>query len=234
MIVEQIWTGNAGRNFFYMVACSETGEAVAIDPIEPPKALAVAKERGWDITRVFNTHEHADLIAGNDETIAATGAKLIGPQISKGPGWNGGARVPDGRIFFAPSSATSVLCFDPATGEASFIGKISGRGKYYGAVLGADGAVYFVPCHARRVMRLDPRTLEISFIGDDLGSGLFKWYGGVLAPDGCILCAPGVASNAESVQRAFHTWSRAWARFSRARSVPSGEWASRSQQLRRG
>ena len=40
-------------------------------------------------------------------------AKLIGPQISKGPGWNGGARVPDGRIFFAPSSATSVLCFDP-------------------------------------------------------------------------------------------------------------------------
>ena len=87
-------------------------------------------------------------------------AKLIGPQISKGPGWSGGARVPDGRIFFAPSSAKSVLCFDPATGEASFIGKISGRGKYVAAVLGADGAVYFVPCHARRVMRLDPGTME--------------------------------------------------------------------------
>ena len=87
MIVEQIWTGNAGRNFFYMVACSETGEAVAIDPIEPPQALAVAKERGWDITRVFNTHEHADHIAGNDETIAATGAKLIGPH-------NAGNRIP--------------------------------------------------------------------------------------------------------------------------------------------
>ena len=41
-------------------------------------------------------------------------AKLIGPQISKGPGWGTGARVPDGRIFFAPSSAKSVLCFDPA------------------------------------------------------------------------------------------------------------------------
>ena len=99
-------------------------------------------------------------------------AKLIGPQISKGPGWSGGARVPDGRIFFAPSSAKSVLCFDPATGEASFIGKISGRGKYSGAVLGADGAVYFVPANARRVMRLDPKTMEISFIGADWGSGL--------------------------------------------------------------
>ena len=87
MIVEQIWTGNSARNFFYMVACSETGEAVAIDPIEPPKCLAVAKDLGWDITRVLNTHEHADHIAGNDDVIAATGAKLIGP-------YNAGSRIP--------------------------------------------------------------------------------------------------------------------------------------------
>ena len=87
MIVEQIWTGNSGRNFFYMIACSETGEAVAIDPIEPDKCLAVAKDKGWDITRVFNTHEHGDHIAGNDEMIAATGAKLIGP-------YNAGNRIP--------------------------------------------------------------------------------------------------------------------------------------------
>ena len=32
MIVEQIWTGNAYRNFNYLVACPETGEAMAIDP----------------------------------------------------------------------------------------------------------------------------------------------------------------------------------------------------------
>ena len=87
MIVEQIWTGNSGRNFFYMIACSETGEAVAIDPIEPDKCLAAAKDKGWDITRVFNTHEHGDHIAGNDEMIAATGAKLIGP-------YNAGNRIP--------------------------------------------------------------------------------------------------------------------------------------------
>ena len=34
MIVEQIWTGNAYRNFNYLVACPETGEALAIDPLD--------------------------------------------------------------------------------------------------------------------------------------------------------------------------------------------------------
>ena len=29
MIVEQIWTGNAYRNFNYLIICSETGEALA-------------------------------------------------------------------------------------------------------------------------------------------------------------------------------------------------------------
>jgi hydroxyacylglutathione hydrolase len=38
MIIEQIWTGNGGRNFFYLVACSDTGETVAIDPIDPDMA----------------------------------------------------------------------------------------------------------------------------------------------------------------------------------------------------
>ena len=28
MIVEQIWTANAGRNFNYLIACRETGEAL--------------------------------------------------------------------------------------------------------------------------------------------------------------------------------------------------------------
>ncbi|MBO6783686.1 MAG: MBL fold metallo-hydrolase [Alphaproteobacteria bacterium] len=87
MIVEQIWTGNNARNFFYIVACSESGEAVAIDPIDPPKCLSVAKDKGWDITWVLNTHEHGDHIAGNDDVIAATGAKLMGPH-------NAGDRIP--------------------------------------------------------------------------------------------------------------------------------------------
>ncbi len=77
MIVEQIWTANAYRNFNYLIACPETGEALAIDPLDHRKCLAAAKDRGWEITQILNTHEHGDHIGGNKPMIAATGAKLL-------------------------------------------------------------------------------------------------------------------------------------------------------------
>lgn len=77
MIVEQIWTGNSYRNFNYLIACPETGEALAVDPLDHKKCLARAKERGWEITQILNTHEHGDHIGGNKAMIAATGAKLL-------------------------------------------------------------------------------------------------------------------------------------------------------------
>ena len=43
MLVKQIWTGNAYRNFNYLIACAETGEALAIDPLDHVKCLAAAK-----------------------------------------------------------------------------------------------------------------------------------------------------------------------------------------------
>jgi hydroxyacylglutathione hydrolase len=77
MIIEQIWTGNRLRNFNYLIACPETGEAMAIDPLDHAKCLARAKERGWDITQVLNTHEHGDHTGGNGPVIDATGARLL-------------------------------------------------------------------------------------------------------------------------------------------------------------
>ncbi len=77
MIVEQIWTGNAYRNFNYLIVCPDTGEAMAIDPLDHEKCLSAAKDRGWDITQVLNTHEHHDHTGGNAAVIEATGAKLL-------------------------------------------------------------------------------------------------------------------------------------------------------------
>jgi hydroxyacylglutathione hydrolase len=77
VIVERIWTGNAYRNFNYLIACSETGEALAIDPLDHGKCLQAAKVRGWQITQVLNTHEHHDHTGGNEAVISATGAKLL-------------------------------------------------------------------------------------------------------------------------------------------------------------
>ena len=77
MIVERIWTGNAYRNFNYLVACPETGEALAIDPLDHVKCLNAAKVRGWQITQILNTHEHHDHTGGNEAVVAATGAKVL-------------------------------------------------------------------------------------------------------------------------------------------------------------
>ena len=84
MIVEQIWTANAYRNFNYLIACPDSGEALAIDPLDHQRCLARAKERGWAITQVLNTHEHGDHIGGNKPVIAATGAKLLAHANAKG------------------------------------------------------------------------------------------------------------------------------------------------------
>jgi hydroxyacylglutathione hydrolase len=88
MIVEQVWTGNAYRNFNYLIACPETGEALAIDPLDFKKCLAVARDRGWSITQVLNTHEHGDHIGGNKGVVKATGAKIIAHK-------NAGGRIPN-------------------------------------------------------------------------------------------------------------------------------------------
>ena len=77
MIVEQIWTANAYRNFNYLIACPESGEALAIDPLDHEKCLGRAKDKGWTITQILNTHEHGDHPGGNRAMVAATGAKLL-------------------------------------------------------------------------------------------------------------------------------------------------------------
>ena len=87
MIVEQIWTGNAYRNFNYLVACPETGDALAIDPLDFRKCLATAADKGWSIAQILNTHEHGDHTGGNKGMVKATGAKVIAHN-------NAAARIP--------------------------------------------------------------------------------------------------------------------------------------------
>ena len=83
MIVEQVWTANAYRNFNYLIACPDTGEAMAVDPLDHRKCLAAAKEQGWEITKILNTHEHGDHTGGNRAMIAATQAELLAHQNAK-------------------------------------------------------------------------------------------------------------------------------------------------------
>jgi hydroxyacylglutathione hydrolase len=83
MIVEQVWTGNDYRNFNYLIVCPETGDAVAVDPLDHEQCLRVAKDKGWNISQVLNTHEHFDHIGGNEAVVAATGAKVLAHSNAK-------------------------------------------------------------------------------------------------------------------------------------------------------
>lgn len=84
MLVEQIPVNNSLRNYMYLIACAETKEAVAIDPLDHAVCLARAAELGWTIRGVINTHEHYDHTGGNDEVIAATGATLYAHEKAVG------------------------------------------------------------------------------------------------------------------------------------------------------
>ena len=97
MIVEQVWTGNAYRNFNYLIVCPDTGEALAIDPLDHEKCLGAAKDKGWNITQVLNTHEHHDHTGGNAAVIKATGAKLLAHAGAQGsiPGIDRGLAAGD-------------------------------------------------------------------------------------------------------------------------------------------
>jgi len=64
MLVEQIWTGNAWRNYNYLIACSRTGEAIAVDPLEHVQVLA-RQGKGWEITQIVNTMSTGSY-CGND------------------------------------------------------------------------------------------------------------------------------------------------------------------------
>ncbi|MDJ0918867.1 MAG: hydroxyacylglutathione hydrolase [Woeseiaceae bacterium] len=88
MIVEQLWVGNNYRNFNYLVACPETKDALAIDPLDHEQCLRVAEDRGFTITQIVNTHEHGDHIGGNKAMVAATGATIVAHK-------NAGSRIPN-------------------------------------------------------------------------------------------------------------------------------------------
>ena len=88
MIVEQIWTANAYRNFNYLVVCPETGDALAVDPLDFRKCLDTAADNGWTISQILNTHEHGDHTGGNKGMVAATGASVIAHA-------NAGHRIPN-------------------------------------------------------------------------------------------------------------------------------------------
>lgn len=77
MLIERIWAANEGRNYHYLIGCAQTGEALAVDPLNAAAVLQRSRELGWEIRQILNTHEHRDHTGGNAEVVAATGAVVL-------------------------------------------------------------------------------------------------------------------------------------------------------------
>jgi hydroxyacylglutathione hydrolase len=67
-------------NYAFLVRDEETSEVATIDTPDGPAILSEAQKRGWAITQIWNTHWHPDHAGGNAAIIAATGAKVSGPE----------------------------------------------------------------------------------------------------------------------------------------------------------
>ena len=66
-------------NYLWLVHDHVGGETAVVDPGDGDAVLAAARERGWTINQVWNTHWHPDHTGGNSAVVTATGATLSAP-----------------------------------------------------------------------------------------------------------------------------------------------------------
>jgi hydroxyacylglutathione hydrolase len=77
VIIEQLPLGPIQANCF-IVGCSETKEAVVIDPgDEADKILMTLAKKALKVKKIINTHGHFDHVGANRRLKEVTGAKLM-------------------------------------------------------------------------------------------------------------------------------------------------------------
>ena len=77
MIFQQLVNEDAGC-ITYLIGCSQAGEAVVVDPGRDrvDDYVAWARRKDLSLTRIVDTHIHADHLSGNQALAAKTGARI--------------------------------------------------------------------------------------------------------------------------------------------------------------
>ncbi|WP_320169603.1 rhodanese-like domain-containing protein [Maridesulfovibrio sp.] len=77
MYFKQLTTEGLGC-YSYVIGCPGAGEMVIVDPRrDVQEYLDISREEGMKITKVINTHVHADHVGGEQELRSITGAELM-------------------------------------------------------------------------------------------------------------------------------------------------------------
>jgi len=116
----------------YVYLAHDGDETAVIDPAVAEPVLAAARERGWTITQIINTHWHPDHTGGNLAIKAATGCRITGPagEAAKIPGIDRAVAEGDtvqigsatGRVIDVPGHTAGHNAYYFADAEVLFCG----------------------------------------------------------------------------------------------------------------
>ena len=116
----------------YVYLAHDGAETAVIDPAVAEPVLAAARDRGWTITQILNTHWHPDHVGANLAIKAATGCTITGPagEAAKIPGIDRAVRDGDavqvggatGRVIDVPGHTAGHNAYYFAGAGALFCG----------------------------------------------------------------------------------------------------------------
>lgn len=168
MIFHQIDAGG-DRNFAYLMADGEGGEAALFDP--PPQAeryLSLVEKHGLTVRYIILTHGHSDHTWGVDVAKERTGAEIVAHArnpVRADRHVGDGDTLPLGEVtlefFYTPGHSDDSICIlggdKLVTGDTLFVGKVGGTDYGQGArqeyeslhekLMGLDDDIEVYPGH---------------------------------------------------------------------------------------
>jgi glyoxylase-like metal-dependent hydrolase (beta-lactamase superfamily II) len=189
----------------YLLADSESGAAVVIDPSDEGETIvAAARQRGWRIGSIWLTHAHFDHIAGAGQVAdlldppppvalhpadyplwrVQGGAPLFGMKIDPGPeptiDLNHGQALHLGRndfaVRFAPGHTPGHVIFYCAAAKAAFVGDVIFQGSIGRTDLPGGDYVTLIESIRTQVLTLPDETALYSGHGPATTVGVERRY----------------------------------------------------------
>lgn len=132
MTLEIICIPVLNDNYIWLVHEPVSKETMVVDPAVGGPVLDAARERGWNITQIWNTHWHPDHTGGNAEIKQATGCHITGPKTESeriptldslvGEGDTVSLGSVSAQVIDVPAHTAGHIAFYIASEQVAFVG----------------------------------------------------------------------------------------------------------------